>query len=304
MKALVTGATGFIGSFLIEWLLEQNVEVGIVLRPGSDPWRLSAVLNRIKVISGDIADVDALTEAFIAFSPDVVYHSAWAGVGNHAKSGPEQIEQNLIPTIKLARLAVSAGCSAFVGLGSQAEYGPHSEPIDESMMTTPSTMYGSAKLSAYHLCRTTLLDTGVRFAWIRVFSTYGPKDNLGWMTPYLIKCLLNTDRPALTGGAQIWDFLYVTDAAEAIGLVGMTNSAHGVFNLGSGKPILLKKYIEQLRNYIDPTLALGFGEVPYRSDQVMRLEPKIDKLRNSIDWNPRISIEMGLRETIHWFKNL
>jgi nucleoside-diphosphate-sugar epimerase len=115
--------------------------------------------------------------------------------------------------------------------------------------------------------------------------------------------LLAGERPALTPGEQIWDYLYVEDAAEAIYLAALMPDAEGVFNLGSGEGWRVREIIEHLRDLIDPSLPLGFGEVPYPPDQMMRLVTSIDRLKAATGWRPRVGLDKGLRRTIEWYRS-
>lgn len=141
----------------------------------------------------------------------------------------------------------------------------------------------------------------MRFAWLRLFSSYGPKDNPDWMIPYLIGALQRREKPALTLGEQQWDYLYVGDVAEAIYLTALSGTAEGVFNLGSGRVDALRRIIEYIRDLIEPTLPLGFGAVPYRPDQVMHLQSDITKLQRETGWKPRTNLQDGLKKTVDWY---
>ena len=121
------------------------------------------------------------------------------------------------------------------------------------------------------------------------------------MLPTLIRALLNGERPALTAGDQLWDYLHVNDASRAfvaVADVGVT----GIFNLGSGVAVPLRKVIETIRDLIDPGLSLGFGEVPYRPDQVMRLHADVKELRLAANWQPMIDLQSGLRDLVSWHR--
>jgi nucleoside-diphosphate-sugar epimerase len=106
--------------------------------------------------------------------------------------------------------------------------------------------------------------------------------------------------PKLTAGEQLWDYLHVSDAARAFVAVAQ-HRAEGVFNLGSGEAPSLRSTIEHIRDLVSPGAALGFGQVPYRNDQVMRLQAVNSKLRQCTDWQPMVSLNDGLQETVTWF---
>ncbi len=301
MRALVTGASGFIGSYLTERLLNNGDTVAVLHRPESDLWRIRPHLPRIVSIVGDMASLSDARAQIEAFGPEIIFHLAWRGVSNRHRNDECQLTLNLHPTLELARMARELGCRAWIGLGSQAEYGPQADIIDEKRLPHPTTMYGAVKLSACFLTRQILSDSDTRFAWLRLFSSYGPKDGPDWMLPSLIGALLRSERPALTAGEQKWDYIYAADAAEAIARTAESPRAHGIYNLGSGSAYRLRAVVEQIRDIIDPMLPLGFGEVPYRTDQVMHLQADISRLRRDTGWQPETSLEDGIRQTVAWY---
>jgi len=315
MKALVTGATGFIGSFLTEVLVRRGHQVAVLRRPETPPRRIEHLLDRVHSILGDFEHLGvpnpnesglgtpSSAEAILRFSPDTVFHAGWHGVASEYRNDPGQVTRNLESSAELMTLAARSGCRTYVALGSQAEYGPQNRMLNESAPTSPTTTYGVAKLCAFLLSRHLAGQTGMRFAWIRVFSTYGPKDNPDWMIPSLIRSLCRRERPALTAGEQLWDYLYVEDAAEAISDVAETPDASGVFNLGSGRVQTIRRVVEMIRDQIDPSLPLGFGEVPYRPDQVMHLQADVSRLCSVTGWTPRTPLEDGLRRTVESFRH-
>jgi len=301
VRVLLTGATGFIGSALLRRLLaDGRHEVAALLRPGTDPWRITDLLDRTRRITGALDDLEAARPQVAAFAPEAVLHLAWFGVGNALRNDTRQVA-NIAATVALVELARDLGARHWIGLGSQAEYGPCGGPITEETPTRPTTLYGITKLSAGLLARHLCAEAGMRFAWLRVFSTYGPADDPAWMIPYLILRLLRGERPALTAGEQLWDYLHVDDAAAAIARVLEAPGAAGLFNLGSGTADTIRAIVERVRDRIDPGLPLGFGEVPYRPDQVMRLQADVSRLREATGWTPVVPLGEGLDRTVRWF---
>jgi UDP-glucose 4-epimerase len=273
--------------------------MGLLTRAGSNLWRIEPLPKNAHVIQGSLTELPK--DAIAQFAPDTIIHAAWHGVTNQHRNDAAQIEQNLGPVVKLVEVAREVGCKHFIGLGSQAEYGPLNKKISETDPTEPTTLYGATKLAACHLSRQLCGQFGIRWAWLRVFSTYGPMEDLSWMIPYLIRALLKGERPALTGCEQQWDYLFGADAADAIWAVAKSQ-ATGVFNLGSGRADALRKIVETLRDAIDPKLPLGIGEVAYRPDQVMHLEADISRLTQATGWKPATPLEEGLKETVAWHR--
>lgn len=302
MKVLLTGASGFVGSYVLRRLLEEpGAEVAALVRRPEAAWRIADLLTGVRVLPVGLDDAAGLASAVAAFAPTHVVHLAWTGVLGKDRNDPAQ-DANVGATRRLLEAALGAGARHFVGLGSQAEYGPCRARIDESTPTAPTTRYGAAKLAACDASRALCAAAGARFAWLRLFSSYGPRDSPEWMIPYLALKLLHRERPSVTAAEQLWDYIYVEDAAAAIVAVACTGGAQGVFNLGSGTAPRLRDIIEKVRDAIDPGLAVGFGEVPYRPDQVMHLEADIARLTGATGWRPRIGLDEGIRRTVDWYR--
>ena len=302
MRCFVTGATGLIGSHLVRLLLENDCQVGVLMRPTSDPWRIQDVLHHLHVITGDLTVIEQAGQAIQKFAPDVILHLGWYGVSNRYRNDPAQVSQNLYWSLKLLQLAREAGCQCWVGLGSQAEYGSHDGVLTEDLPTRPVTIYGVVKLCVGLLSQKLCKVYGIRFLWLRLLAAYGPTDDPEHMIPYVILSLLRGQKPALTLGEQRWDYLYVEDAARAIWQVVTHPTAQGIFNLGSGEAHTVRNIVECIRDLIDPGLPLGLGEVPYRPDQTMHLQADISKLKQVTGWSPHIDLDEGLRRTAKWFQ--
>jgi len=297
MRIFVTGATGFLGSYVVADLIDQGHDVAVLLRPGVRPWRLAGRQDRFSGISGTLDDLAAIAHGLRSFRPDAVVHLAWRGVGNSERNSKDQA-RNVVDTVELIDLAADAGATVFVGAGSQAEYGPYDRAIVESDPPRPTTLYGIAKLASGLMAERRCAERKLRFAWLRIFSIYGPKDNEAWLIPSLIRTLRANGHMALTACEQRWGFLHARDAAAAVRHVITSPAAQGFFNLGSPEAPQLRETVTRLRDHIGAG-ELGFGEVPYRPDQVMVLAADVTRLAG-LGWRPIIALDQGLRETVAW----
>lgn len=303
MRAFLTGAGGFVGSHLLRRLVGRGREVAILRRPGSDPRAIADVLGNTTIVEGDLPLGDAARAQLRTFAPEVVFHHGWGGVAGASRNDAAQVD-NIAKSLDLVRASAEAGARVFVGLGSQAEYGRRDGAISEDAPTDPTSWYGTAKLATGLLSRRLASDLGIRFVWLRLFSAYGPGDHPSAMLPTLIRRLLDRERPALTAGTQLWDYLFIEDAAEAIELAATTPEAGGIYNLGSGRATAIREVVEQVRDLIDPSLPLGWGEVPFSPGQVMHLEADISRLRRDAGWAPRTDLVDGLRATVEWHRSV
>jgi UDP-glucose 4-epimerase len=302
-RVFLTGSTGFVGSHALASLRrDRDRAVAILIRPGTDRATLDPeVLDTCELIEGDLESVERFHRALGKFAPDTIINLAWDGVGPDDRDDPRQI-RNIAASMALLNVAQDLRVETWVGAGSQAEYGPHLAAIRETDATRPTTLYGACKLSVSHLTRLRASEARLRCAWLRIFSTYGPGDKVRWLIPYVILGLLRGERPQLTEGRQLWDYLHVQDIASAITSVVDASDAEGVFNVGSGRVVSVRGVVKRIRDLIDPDLDLGFGELPYRPDQVMHLEADVGRLHRATGWSPQIDLECGLEQTVSWYK--
>jgi UDP-glucose 4-epimerase len=299
MRILVTGASGFVGSHLVRKLLAHIHSVVALLRDPSKAYRLSDCIDKIQIVRGSLEETDELEAVLKSAGVDAAYHLAWEGVTAGSRNDISQITGNVLGSLSLWNLLHQTGCGTFISTGSQAEYGISQSALSEKSPTFPVTAYGSAKLALGVLLRQLCATANMRFVWLRIFSLYGPSDDPRHMVPALIDALMKGRKPSLTAGEQRWDFLYVLDAVEAL-YACLQNPVCGVFNLGSGTTCVLREFIAKVRDHIDPSLQLGFGEMAYRPDQVMHLEADISALCEVTGWEPEIGLDEGIRRTIDW----
>ncbi|HKO43250.1 MAG TPA: NAD-dependent epimerase/dehydratase family protein [Pyrinomonadaceae bacterium] len=302
MRCLVTGASGHLGSFLTERLVKEGAEVFALVRPESDLWRLADVVDRLTIIRAELDDLSSAEGQIASARAEAVFHLAWQGVTSASRHDPAQ-EDNLTAGLRLFDVVRAAGCRVWIGIGSQAEYGPSEEVLTEDTPVQPLTAYGASKLKLGQLTKQLSESSGIRYVWLRLLATYGPKDDERHLLPSAIRSLLAGEPPKLTAGEQRWDYLYVEDAANAIYQTAINKDAQGVFNLASGETHAIREIIEQVRDLIDPSLPLELGELPYPPDQQMRLAANIDRLITATGWRPEVGIEQGLKRTVNWYKH-
>lgn len=299
-RILITGGAGFVGAAVVHKLLTQKQEVAVIVRPTTDLRRIRDVLDDVTVIYGDLFHIEESRKEIECFSPECVAHLGWSGVSGAGRNGTQQLD-NLTSSIDLYRLTEETGCNYFLGLGSQAEYGVQTGKINEDSPTRPTTVYGAAKLATALVLERISATSQRPFAWLRLFSSYGPDDDPNYLIPYLTTSLLSGKYPKLTPAEQIWDYIHVDDVAGAI-VAALDARVCGMYNLGSGTARPLRAIVRMIHDLINPTLPLGFGQVPYRADQVMHLEADISALTKAIDWKPQVALENGLNRVVEWYR--
>lgn len=294
-SAVVTGPTGAVGSALCAHLLEQGIAVYAVVRPSTR--RTGNLPRGVKIVPCDLAELERLA-GLIGEKADAFFHLAWAHTIGEGRNDMHAQIENIRCAVDAARAAAQLGCKVFVGAGSQAEYGRVEGMLTARTPCFPENGYGMAKLCAGQMTRAECAKLGVRHVWARILSVYGPHDGETTMISSVIGKLLRGEKPALTQGTQMWDYLYADDAARALCLLAQSGRDGGVYPLGSGQARPLREYIEILRDQIDPALPLGFGEIPYGDKQVMHLQADISELVRDTGFAPVTPFEEGARQTI------
>jgi nucleoside-diphosphate-sugar epimerase len=295
-RILVTGAGGFVGAATVRAALAEGHKVmALVRRPGSI--RLAGLMGDLSVYAVDLSDTAAVSDLLAKLKPEIVIHSAWEGVGGAMRAGDIQFE-NIRTSLSLADATIAAGASKFVGIGSQAEYGRYDRRITESDLPQPTMLYGAAKVSACHLTQQRAREADIGFAWLRLFSVYGPGDNPNWLIPSTAAALVKGIAPKCTLGTQKWDYLHIDDVAQGVLAAAITNDATGVFNLSSGEPTAVRTIVEHLRDLAAPGLHLNFGEIPFGPDQIMHLEGDNARLMGATRWRPKIALMQGLSDVV------
>ena len=301
-RIAITGATGFIGAAIVREFLARGDKVQVLTRANSNLSRLDSVKSSVEFITYVSLADKSLIESMVGNKTDVFVHCSWRGVAGGERNEAFQIAENIPTTIQSVELAAKLGCHQWIGLGSQAEYGNLNCKISESSEILPTTLYGKAKLSAGIAALGLCEAYEIKGSWLRVFSTYGPGDAAHWFIPYVIQEFLAGRAPRLTNCEQLWDYLHVEDAARAVIAVAQAK-ASGVFNLGSGSTLLLRTYIETIREILRTDLMPEYGAIAYRPDQVMHLEADVSRLIEQTGWKPSVNLLSGLTQTVEFERN-
>lgn len=294
-RAIITGATGAVGTALIHELTDKEVEVLVFCREGSARnvkipdhplvHKKYCALNQLATVENDSGK-----------SYDVFYHFAWEGTTGASRNDMYLQNQNVRYALDAVGAAARFGCKKFIGAGSQAEYGRVEGVLKPDTPTFPEMGYGIAKLCAGHMTRERAHQLGMEHNWVRILSVYGPNDGSQSMVMSTINKLRKNEVPQFTKGEQMWDYLYSGDAACAFRLIGEKGIDGKVYVLGSGSTKPLTEYINEIRNIIKPEMAIELGAIPYAPKQVMHLQADIEHLQMDTGWDPKISFSEGIKK--------
>ena len=300
-RAIITGATGAIGTALIQELISRKIEVLVFCRENSTRNERIPEHPLVTKCTCDLKDL-ATVENTTGKTYDVFYHFAWAGTIGSARNDMYLQNDNVRYSLDAVKAAKRFGCTTFIGAGSQAEYGRVEGTLCPNTPTQPENGYGIAKLCSGLMTREQAHSLGMRHIWMRVLSIYGPNDGAKTMIMSVLNSMQNGCIPQCTKGEQKWDYLYSKDAATAFYLVGEKGKDGKTYVLGSGQIDTLSNYIETLCREFGFTKGAALGAIPYAPKQVMYLCADISDLQYDTGFIPQYTFNDGIKETILWFK--
>ena len=300
VKAVITGATGFIGAALCEEMLCNGHEVAAIIRPGSrkrDRLDFPELLldDRLQVIENTLEDLHGLPS--LVGGADVFYHLAWNGSAGAEREDFDIQHSNIAYTAEAIRAAVECGCKKFVGAGSQAEYGVvRGMAKEDGTVPHPFMMYGAAKLAAYQMGQVLAKQLGIKLVWPRIYSVYGVGENPGTLVDYVIKTLWEDRVPELSPCENLWNFMYITDCARALRILGENEETEGIYHVASEDTRMLKEFVEEIRDIIAPGNELRFGAKSSNPERTFWLEPDVDRLKG-LGFESHITWKAGIERT-------
>lgn len=297
-KALVTGANGFIGSFLTSELLKNGVEVIAAGHSGHN----ENIPEQVRFVSFDIENFQEIKNLIPDRDIDVIFHLAWGGVSGHKRADYSLQLDNVKYTCDAVKTASEMAIKRFVGAGSIAQYNCSAFFDDSDIMLDPISCYATAKNAAQYMGKAIANSTGVEFVWCFISNIYGVGDYSTNFVNLNSKKMLIGEHVSFTPGEQNYDFVYITDTVNGIRLCGEKGFPNHSYYIGSGKPRKLKEFIKLIRDEIDPHIPLYLGEIPFNGKSIPIEWFDCVKLMNDTGYTPKITFEEGIKKTIMWLR--
>lgn len=302
-RALVTGASGFIGRHVVEELTKSGAYVLAFVRPGTDHGVFSA-FSDIKVIECDMKDYDLIPALIEGDAIDAVFHLAWEGVSDDLASDEEIQIRNVKATVDIVNSAVVIGAKTFVGCGSMHEKEAAIAMDKEQIINSSSYAYAAAKTAAHWMAAEKCGQNGIRFFW-PLINTYGEGEQSNRLINYVIKSIYKNKSPILSEGTQYYDYVHVADVARALCLIAekgvdRTNYVIGSGNAGQLRDFLIVAGDTANRLKGGTAIPLGFG---LRTGEAICLPKElfdITKLSNDTGFQITIPFEKGVERTARW----
>lgn len=303
MKILVTGGCGFIGSYIVDDLINNGHHVVVVdnLSTGNvDNLNDKAVFYNVDIESENIKNI------FDKERPQIVYHqAAQINIQNSIKDPSFDAEVNIIGTIKILECMRDYNVSKIIYASSAASYGnPKYLPVDENHEKSPMSFYGISKYIPEHYIDIFSKLHGFKYSILRYANVYGirqdPKGE-GGVVPIFMDMLKKGESPYIFGdGEQIRDFIYVKDIANA-NLAVLTKGDNEIFNVSTGFGTSINTLFKEMSTIYNKNIHPIYQNA--RSSDILESVLSNEKLKNKTEWLPRYSLKQGLKETIEFYNN-
>ena len=280
-KILVTGATGFIGQYVVDRLLSEGHTV-IATSAHEEHARPLPWFDRVRYIPFDLANFDPAVDYYRFFNePDAIIHLAWEGLPQYKAAF--HLDINYPRHAALLDNLVRHGLRDITVTGTCLEYGLQEGCLREDMPVFPDNAYAIAK----NELRKFLQDLESRFPvvvkWARLFYLYGKGQNPGSLYSLLRKALENGDKVFnMSGGEQMRDFLPVEKAASYIVQLALQLNIRGIVNICSGQPVTVKQFVVNYLALMNSKITLNLGYYPYADYEPMRFWGDDSKLKTLI----------------------
>jgi CDP-glucose 4,6-dehydratase len=311
MRALVTGARGFAGSWIAKALLDSGATVTSLDRRGEPPsgLELLGIGGEVHDVAGDLRDGDLIAAILRDDSIDTVFHLAAQAIVGDANTSPvPTFETNIQGTWVLLDACRQAGVEAVVVASSDKAYGPHEKlPYTEDSALQPIFPYDVSKAATDLIARSYWHTQRLPVAVTRLANIYGGADrNFSRLIPETVTAVLDGRRPVIrSDGSPERDFLYVEDAAAAYLAIAEAlaagRAAGEAFNAGWGRP-------NAVREVVGLICELGPGEIEpdYRGagnpgGEIERQYLDSAKIRSEIGWEPQVDLRDGIARTLDWY---
>jgi NAD dependent epimerase/dehydratase len=310
-QVLVTGAGGFIASHLVERLVAENAQVRSFVRYNSrgDAGLLRLlpvdVFSKVDIVAGDLRDAEAVRAAMK--DVDTVFHlGALIAIPYSYLHPREVIDTNVMGTLNVMMAARDLGTRRVVHTSTSEVYGTAQYvPIDEKHPLQGQSPYSASKIGADKIAESFNRSFNVPVVTIRPFNTYGPRQSARAVIPTIITQVLTRDEVHLGSLDPSRDFTFVLDTVEGF-LRGA--QAEGVLgeeiNLGNDATITIGELCELIFMILgkSPKIVTESQRKRPEKSEVLRLQASYKKAKSLLDWEPKVSLEAGLRKTVEWLE--
>jgi nucleoside-diphosphate-sugar epimerase len=297
-RVLLTGASGFIGRHCIAPLVARGDEVHAVTRHRDD----AEPSDGVHWHRADLLDAASVRRLVDEIGATHLLHAAWYAVPGKFWSSAENFRW-VSASLDLFEAFAAAGGRRIVVAGTCAEYDWRvaGECHEATTPLAPATLYGACKHALHVMLAAFARQSGLSYAWGRIFFPYGPGDHAEKFVAHVARSLLRGEVVNCTHGRQVRDFIYVEDAGAALASL-LDSSVEGAVNVATGEGVALRDVGERIAALTGRGELLRFGALSAPEGEPPELVADITRLRREVGFAPAFTLERGVESTVEWWR--
>ena len=302
-KVIVTGANGFIGTALCKKLSDEGINVIAIVRDKEENITKITDIPRLKITYCDLSDFRNLSKYVEDRDIDALYHLAWVGSAGALRGDSDVQIRNIQYTCDTVKACLDMNCKRFIFASSIMEYEIQATMVTDTMPSI-NTLYSSAKVAADYMARTLSGSYGIDYIRAVISNIYGPGETSPRLVNTSLRKMLNKEHCAFSAGNQLYDFVYITDAAKMFIEIGKHGIANRTYYIGSQEPRPLKEFLCEMRDQVDPKIEIGLGEIPFNGVSLSYKEFDINAVKKDTGYIPEVTFAQGIKNTLEWIKEM
>jgi len=295
-NVLVTGANGFVGSWLVNKLVENKIRVYAVIRNDSSDISNIKKSSLIQFIYCEMKNYLELEKELSGIEIDTVYHFAWEGVGGEKRSDYNIQLQNVKGACDCMTISSKLGCEKFLCAGTISE--KIVESINSIETIAENNIYAISKCTTHNILKVLSRKFSMQLIWLRLANAYGPNNKSGNIVNYILDKFKDGEAPELSKGEQPYDLVYVEDLADAMYLLGNKNVKKNEYYLGSGDIQTLRELVIRIRDAYPKKVEVKFGIKPEDGLVFKKEWFEINDLTQDTGYSPCYPLEKGIQKTV------
>lgn len=291
-KVIVSGATGFVGKWLVKELLKEEIEVYALVRNAE---KLAMTCDSLHVICCDMEHISDVVGVIKSEEIDTFYHLAWEGSTGDKRADYGMQLRNVRFSCDALKAAKDLGCKRFFAAGTITE-----QIVCEAVKmkrVSPNLMYGICKITAHDMLMTLAAQLGIEMVWLQFSNVFGAGNNTGNLISYTLSAIKKGQRPEYSTALQPYDFIYIKDLVRAIVMLGQNELSHNQYFLGSGQSRILKEYLLAIPKALGIEVEMGIG---IREDDGLIYQKEwfsIEALTRDTGFKAEYDFEKAIEET-------
>lgn len=301
-KVIITGADGFVGSYTAHKFALEGCNV-LALDIAKEPKRIRPDKN-IVYRQCDISNIEQIQGIIKSDLYDIMIHFAWAGSAGFSRVDYDLQIRNVHNTVECMKAAKKFGCKRFVCAGSIMEYEVEAAVHTQGSHPSMGYIYGAGKHTAHCVCKSVAAEIGIELVWSMITNAYG----VGELSPRFVNTTLrkviNGEPLQFTAATQNYDFIYITDVADAFYLIAKNGKPFCEYMVGSSNARPLKEFILEMLHSVAPNVIPMFGDVPFTGTNIPLSVFDTSATQNDTGFQAKISFAEGTRMTMEWLKTL